>query len=61
MGTNIEAVVPQAPGLKSRAGHLEFFSGLTLGDALSPQLPVLLKEVRPFESIGSIRQFLRFP
>ena len=51
MGTDIEAVVPYAPGLKGGSGNLELFGGLTLGDALGSQLPVLLKEVRTFESI----------
>ena len=51
VGTTIEGVVPEAPGLKSRAGHLEFFRGLTLGDALDSQFPVLLKEVRAFKSV----------
>ena len=43
--------MPHTPGLQGGSGHLEFFGGLTLGDALSAQLPVLLKEVRAFESI----------
>src|SRR5437867_1569446 len=51
MRTDIEGVVPQAPGLQRGARHLEFFGGLTLGDTLSSQLPVLLKEVGAFESI----------
>ena len=51
VGTTIEGVVPQAPSLKSRAWHLECFRGLTLGDALDSQLPVLLKEVCAFKSV----------
>jgi hypothetical protein len=51
VGTDIEGIMPYAPGLKSRSRHLELLSGLTLGEALSSQLPVLLKEVRAFESI----------
>ena len=51
MGTDIEAVMPCAPGLKSGSGNLELLSGLTLGDALGLQLTILLKEVRTFESI----------
>ena len=51
MRTDIEGVVPQAPGLQRGARHLEGFGGLTLGDTLSSQLPVLLKEVGAFESI----------
>src|SRR5215471_7034144 len=51
MRTDIEGVVPQAPGLQRGARHLEFFGGLTLGDTLSSQRPVLLKEVGAFESI----------
>ena len=43
--------MPQAPRLQRGAGNLELFGGLTLGDALDSQLPVLLKEVRTFESI----------
>jgi hypothetical protein len=51
VGTHIEGVVPDAPGLQGCSGNLEFFGGLTFGDALSSQLPILLKEVRTFESI----------
>src|SRR4030095_14054705 len=51
MRTDIEGVVPQAPGLQRGARHLEFFGGLTLGETLSSQLPVLLKEVGAFEAI----------
>jgi hypothetical protein len=51
MGADIEAIVPHTPGLQGCSGHLEFFGSLTLGDALRAQLPVLLKEVRTFESI----------
>jgi hypothetical protein len=51
VGTTIEGVVPEAPGLQGGSGHLEFFGSLTLGDALSAQPPVLLKEVCAFESI----------
>ena len=43
--------MPEAPGLQGGSGHLELFGGLTLGEALSLQLPILLKEVRTFESI----------
>ena len=43
--------MPHAPRLKRGAGHFELFGGLTLGDALGAQLPVLRKEVRTFESI----------
>ena len=43
--------MPYAPGLQGGSGNLELFGGLTLGDALSSQLPILLKEVRTFESI----------
>jgi hypothetical protein len=51
MGTDVESVMPRPPGLNGRSGNLELFGGLTLGDALGSQLPVLLKEVRTFESI----------
>jgi len=51
MRTDSEAVVPPTPGWKSRSGNLEFFGGLTLGEALRAQLSVLRKEVRPFEAI----------
>jgi hypothetical protein len=37
--------------LKSRSGNLEFFGGLTLGEALSSPLSVLRKEVGTFASI----------
>ena len=51
MGTDVEAVMPPPPGLKSRSGNLELCGGLALGEALGSQLPVLLKEVRTLESI----------
>src|SRR5262249_19790829 len=51
VGTAIEAIVPHAPGLQGGSGYLAFFGSLTLRDALSAQLPVLLKEVCAFESI----------
>jgi hypothetical protein len=37
--------------LQGGARHLKFLSGVTLGEALGSQLPILLKEVRTFESI----------
>jgi hypothetical protein len=51
MGTYIKGVVPYTPGLQGRARHLELLGGLTFGDALGSQLPILLKEVRTCESI----------
>jgi hypothetical protein len=51
MRTDIEGVVPYAPGLQGRSRNLELFGGLTFGDALGSQLPILLKEVRAFEAI----------
>jgi hypothetical protein len=51
MGTDIEAVVSPAPGLKGCSGNLELFGGLPLGDALGSQLPILIKGVCTFESI----------
>jgi len=51
VGTHIESVMPNAPGLQSRSGNLEFLGGLTLGAALGAQLSVLFKEIRAFESI----------
>src|SRR6266446_1302398 len=51
MRKDIEGVVPYPPGLKGRSRNLELFGGLTFGDALGSQLPVLLKEVRAFEAI----------
>src|SRR5207245_4760021 len=50
-GTNVESVVPDAPCLQGGSRHFEFLGGLTLGDALSSQLTILLEEVRTFESI----------
>ncbi len=50
-GTDVEALMPRPPGLKGRSGNLELCGGLTLGDALGAQRPVLRKEVRTFESI----------
>jgi len=32
------------------SGNIKLFGGLTLGDALRSQLPILLKEGRTFES-----------
>ncbi len=43
--------MPDAPGLKRRSGNVEVLGGLTFGDALGPQLPVLLQEVGAFEAI----------
>ena len=43
--------MPNAPGLKRRSGKVELLGGLTLGEALSSQLLVLLKEIRTFEAI----------
>ena len=51
METYIKGVVPEAPGLQGRSRHLELFGGLTFGDALGSQLPILLKEVCAFQSI----------
>ena len=48
---DIEAVMPQAPALQSASRYVEFFGGLTFGDALDSQLSVLLKEVCAFEAI----------
>jgi len=51
MGADVEAIMPQAPGLQGASGDVERFGGLTFGDTLDSQLPLLLKEVRTFESI----------
>ncbi len=51
VGTDIEAVVPYAPGLQGGSGNLELCGRLTLGDARSSQLSVLRKKVRTFEAI----------
>ena len=51
MRTDIEAVVPEAPGLQGCAGHLELFGRLTLGEPLSAQRSILFKEVGTFVSI----------
>src|SRR4029434_9510805 len=50
VGTDIKRIVPDTPGLQGRSGNLELLGSLTLGETLSSQLPVLLKEVRTFES-----------
>ncbi len=50
VGTDIQGVVPYAPGWQGGSRHLDLLGGLTLGDALGSQLPVLLKKVRAFES-----------
>src|SRR4030095_2546849 len=51
MGADIERIVPDAPGLQGSSGNLELLSRLTLGETLNSPLPVLLQEVRTFESI----------
>jgi hypothetical protein len=51
VGTDIQGVVPETPGLQGGSRDLELLGSLTLGDALSAQLPVRLKEVRTFEAI----------
>jgi hypothetical protein len=51
MVADIERLVPDTPGLQGSSGHLELLGRLTLGETLSSQLPVLLKEVRTFASI----------
>ena len=58
MRTDIEAVVPYAPGLQGCAGHLELFGRLTLGEPLSSQRSILFKEVRTFEAIPALAAFL---
>jgi hypothetical protein len=58
VGTAIEAIVPQAPGLPGGAGHLEFLRSLTLGEARRAQLPVLLKEGCAFASIPAWRAIM---
>jgi hypothetical protein len=50
MGTNIEGVMPDTPGLQGGARNLELLGGLTLGDALGLQRSVLRKEVCTFET-----------
>ena len=50
MVADIERIVPDTPGLQGSSGNLELLGSLTLGETLSSQLPVLLKEVRTFES-----------
>jgi hypothetical protein len=51
MGTDVEAVMPCASGLKSGSGNLQLLSNLTLGHALGLQLTIMLEEVRTFEAI----------
>ena len=51
VGTDIEAVVPEPPGLQGGSRHAQFFGDLTLGEPLGSQLPVRLKEVCAFETI----------
>ncbi len=50
VGTDIQGVVPEAPGLQGGSRDLELLGSLTFGETLSAQLPVLLKEVCAFES-----------
>ena len=55
MRTDIERVVPPAPGLECGAGNLKLFGGLTLGETLSLQLEITQRPVRPLETILSRR------
>jgi len=50
-GTESEGSGPDAPGVQGRARPLELCGGLSLGDALGSQRPVLRQEVRTCESI----------
>ena len=44
IGTRIELILPCAPGLKGRTGHIKRFGGLSLGQPLGLQGAILLKE-----------------
>ncbi len=54
MRTDIESLMPSAPSLKSGAWHLELFGGLTLGDALSLQVEILLEQVGSLKTIPEL-------
>ena len=51
MVADIERIVPDTPGLQGSSGNLELLGSLTLGETLSSQRPVRLKEVRTCASI----------
>ena len=51
MRTDIEGVVPYAPGLQGGSGHLKLLSRLTLRDPLSLQLKIVLKQVSSLETV----------
>lgn len=46
--------MPGPPGLQGGAGHLKLFGGLTLGDALSFQLDIVLKQVRLLNTVPAL-------
>jgi hypothetical protein len=52
-GLFVEALLIDLPGLKGGARDLKLLGGLTLRDALSSKVKVLLKEVGTFEPIPS--------
>jgi hypothetical protein len=49
--TDVEGVMPPAPGLQGGTGHLQLLGGLTLGDASRMQRMILRKTVRSFETV----------
>jgi hypothetical protein len=54
LGTDVEGVMPPAPGLQGGAGHLKLLGRLTLGDALSLQPERVLKEIGLFEPVPEL-------
>ena len=54
MGTAIEGVMPGVPSWKGASGHLKLLGGLTLGDALSLQLQILLEQIGPLEAVPEL-------
>ena len=54
LGTDVEGVMPPAPGLQGGAGHLKLLGRLTLGDALSLQPGRVLKEIGLFEPVPEL-------
>ena len=54
LGTDVEGVMPGVPSLQGASGHLQPLGGLTLGDALSLQVEILLEPIGPLEAVPEL-------
>src|SRR5512134_771544 len=54
VGTRIESILPCAPGLQGRTGHIKRFGGLTLGQPLGLQGAILLEECGASDAIPTL-------